>query len=222
MRRKPSKIYPKMADNYLENKFDELKNRKHVTIRRSGVSLDTLLKKNRSFRGFDKDVVVTMEQLREIVSVNQFTASARNRQALRFRLVVKSDDSAAVLKNLRFGGALPELHLPFKGTEPEAFIIVMSTVPEDRMIDIDMGISLQSMGLKAVEMGLNVLIVGSIDRKGLQEALHLPMAPLMVLAVGKGTEKIFLKPIKESEDHDYYRSEGIHYVPKLTLDDLIV
>ena len=83
------------------------------------------------------------------------------------------------------------------------------------MVDIDLGIAAQSMLLKAVEMGLNGLIIAAFNRAKLQEALFLPYPPLLVLAIGKGDEHIELKPIDESESHAYYREGGVHYVPKV-------
>jgi hypothetical protein len=44
----------------------------------------------------------------------------------------------------------------------------------------------------------------------------------MVLAIGKGAEKIQLLSIREEERHSYFRDKGIHYVPKVQLDDLIM
>ena len=127
-----------------------------------------------------------------------------------------------VLERIRLGGALPELHLPLPGTEPRAFILVCATVPEDRIVDIDLGISLQSMGLKAVEMGLNSIIVCAFDKEAVRIDFDLPAAPLAILAVGKGAESIFLKPVREGESLKYYRKEGVHYVPKIVLDDLLI
>ena len=118
------------------------------------------------------------------------------------------------------GRGLPELHLPFPGTEPEAFIVVCSTVPENPGIDIDLGISLQSMLLKAVEMGLGGLIIRNFDREPVREALGLPFEPVAVLAVGKPAERIELVPVHEGDNLSYYRKDGTHYVPKLTAEDL--
>lgn len=48
-----------MADNYLENKFDEFfGNGTRKVVKRVGHSLDELLTKNRSTRGYDKKFVV--------------------------------------------------------------------------------------------------------------------------------------------------------------------
>ena len=211
-----------MADNYLENKFERLQQARKVVVKRNHPSLDTLMHRNRSYRGFDPARVVTEEELRKIVSVNPLLSSGMNRQALRFKLVTRDTGADRVLSRIRMGAALPHLHLPFPGTEPEAFILVCSTVPEDRILDIDLGISLQSMGLKAVEMGLNVLIICAFDKQAVREDFGLPADPLAILAVGKGAESIFLKPVAAGEDLKYYRVDGVHFVPKIREEDLLL
>lgn len=182
-------------------------------------SLDTLLHRNRSTRGFDYSHPVSEEQLREIVAVNTLVASSGNRQLLRFKIVT---DASAVLPHIRMGAALPQEHLPKPGMAPQAFIAVCSTVAEDRLVDIDLGISLQSMGLKAAQMGLNVLIICALDGQALRSSLGLPSEPLALLAVGKGAESIYLKPVSAGESLSYYRKDGVHYVPKLRLEDILL
>ena len=212
-----------MADNFLESRFDELRNgRKQTIIKQVGQSLDSLLLKNRSFRGYDIQHKVSMETLKTIVGVNAKIPSARNQQVLRFKLVTAGTEAASVLENIKMGGALPELHLPLAGTEPEAFIIVCSTTDENKLVDIDAGISVQSMLLKAVEMGLRGLIIGAFNKENITKAFHLPYQPLLILAIGKGLENIRLTEISENEDHRYYRKEGTHYVPKVRVDELII
>lgn len=212
-----------MADNYLESKFDELhKAKRQTVIRQVGQSLDTLLLKNRSYRGYDHQQKVSIETLKTIVGVNNKIPSARNQQVLRFKLVNAENGAALILENIKMGGALPELHLPFEGTEPEAFIIVCSNIPENKMVDIDAGISVQSMLLKAVELGLRGLIIGAFNKEKIIQALQLPYEPLLILAIGKGNENIRLTEISEGEDHRYYRKDGTHYVPKLRMEDLII
>lgn len=212
-----------MADNYLESKFDELhKAKRQTVIRQVGQSLDTLLLKNRSYRGYDHQQKVSIETLKTIVGVNNKIPSARNQQVLRFKLVNAENSAALILENIKMGGALPELHLPFEGTEPEAFIIVCSNIPENKMVDIDAGISVQSMLLKAVELGLRGLIIGAFNKEKIIQALQLPYEPLLILAIGKGNENIRLTEISEGEDHRYYRKDGTHYVPKVRMEDLII
>ena len=209
-----------MADNYLEKKAEELREKRPV-IRRNHPSLDTLLRRNRSYRGYDPSRTVTREELMKLVEATTLVPSGMNRQALRYRLVTE-EESGKVLPLIRLGGALPELHLPLPGTEPRAFLVICSTVPECPVIDIDLGIAAQSLLLKAVETGLNGLIIRAFDAGKLQEALRLELAPLLVIAVGKGAESIFLKPVDAGESLTYYRKDGVHFVPKLKVDDLLI
>ena len=210
-----------MADNYLEKRYEEVFGRdaghRKVPAR---PGLDTLLLHNRSFRGYDKSYVVHRRQLDAMIAVNTKVASSVNLQRLRFRPVVKGSEADLINAHIRMGRGLPELHLPFPGTEPEAFIIVCSTVPENPGIDIDLGISLQSMLLKAVEMGLGGLMIRNFDREPLREGLGLPFEPVCVVAVGKPAEQVELVPVREGESLNYYRRDGVHYVPKLTAEDL--
>lgn len=210
-----------MADNYLEKRYAEVFGA-GAKKQHQRPSLDILLTRNRSYRGFCKDYVVHRRQLEAMVAVNPKLASGMNRQCLRFRLVTKGEDSAKVLSRIHLGGALPELGLPLPGTEPEAFIIVCSTCPESALVDIDLGISLQSMLLKAVEMSLGGVIVRNFDKAALAADLALPMEPLAVLAVGKPAENVQTVPVHAGEPLAYYRSEGIHYVPKIVAEDLII
>lgn len=211
-----------MADNYLEKRQAELSSSTKKVIKKVNQSLDNLLIKNRSTRGYLKEHVVRMDELQKIISVNTRIPSARNQQVLRFRPVVKGEESSKVLSCIKMGAALPDLHLPFEGTEPEAFIVVCSCVPETKFVDIDLGISLQSMLLKAVEMGLNGLAICAFNKEKLTEYLSLPLEPIAVVAIGKGAEKIQLLSIREDDNHNYYRKDGIHYVPKVRLEDLII
>lgn len=207
----------------MEKKLDEFHNgKKKTVIKPVGQSLDTLLLKNRSYRGYDKQRVVSIETLKSIVGVNNKIPSARNQQVLRFKLVTRDSGADTVLANIKLGGALPELHLPLQGTEPEAFIIVCSTIAENKLVDIDAGIAVQSMLLKAVELGYNGIIIGAFNKERITEAFQLPYEPLLILAIGKGIESIRLTEIGENDDHRYYRQDGTHYVPKVKIEDLLL
>ncbi len=212
-----------MADNYIENKFEEYNQKKKTVYKSAAPSLETLLRKNRSYRGYDPAYKVSESTLEKIVAVNTLLPSAKNQQALRFKLVTEETGADKVLENIKLGGMLPELHLPFPGTEPKAFIIVCTTVPESKMLHVDAGIAVQSMLLKAVEMGYNGLIIGAFNAKKIEEAFALPYPPILIIAIGKGREKIELTGISANESHAYYRDEnGTHYVPKVRWEELVI
>ncbi len=211
-----------MADNYLERREEALRSAGKVVLRRNTPSLDTLLLKNRSHRAYDTTYEVARRQLEAIVSVNTKIPSGRNAQRLRFKLLESREGGESFCRFLHLGGFLPELHLPAPGTEPQAFIVVCSTEAESPTIDIDLGISLQSMALKAVEIGLNALIIRAFDHNEVKQALSLELEPLAVLAVGKGLDKIELTEIPAGASTRYYRKDGVHYVPKIRIEDLLL
>ena len=209
-----------MADNYLEKKMEDYK-AQPAAKRRSAASLRRLLLHNRSYRGYDTSFKVREDQLRKIIEVATLVPSARNQQVLRFRPVL-DDEADVVLRHIRLGGALPELHLPFAGTEPRAFIVICSTIEESKYVDVDLGIVAQSMLLQATEIGLGGICIGAFDREPLRQRLNLRYEPLLVLAIGRPAERIELVECSEGESLTYYRREGTHYVPKIKVENLIL
>lgn len=212
-----------MADNYLERKMEEYRARTAAGqgSRSPLATLGRLLLKNRSHRGYDANFIVREDQLRRIIAVNTKIPSARNQQVLRFRPVL-SGEAQKVLAHIRLGGALPHLHLPLPGTEPNAFIIICSTAAEDRYVDIDLGISAQSMLLQAAEIGLNGICIGAFDKERIRQEFGLKWEPLLILAIGRGIEKIELVPIGADGERAYYRENDTHYVPKVRPEDLTI
>ena len=61
------------------------------------------------------------EELLSFIDLARQTPSGGNLQPLRYRLVTDARETAAVQALSRWGAALPELHLPFPGTEAPAW-----------------------------------------------------------------------------------------------------
>lgn len=209
-----------MADNYLGRKMEEYEAQKCASVRTRRVSLASLLAKNRSTRGFDTSFKVRKDQLVSLVEAARLAPSAMNQQVLRYRLVTE-EEAHLLLPHIRMGAALPELKLPLEGTEPNAFVVICSD-KENRYVDMDMGIATQTMLLRAVEMGLNGICIAAFDHEAVREALHLPLAPQLILAIGRSAEHIEVVDIEEGESTTYYRKNGTHFVPKFKVEDLII
>ena len=209
-----------MADNYLGKKMEDFLSGKTAAPKRV-MNLAKLVAKNRSYRGYDNSFVVRADQLHRIMEVVPMCPSAKNQQVLRLRAVLP-DEADKVLPHIRLGGALRELKLPLPGTEPRAFIVICSTVAEDKYVNMDIGIIAQTMLLQATEIGLNGICIGAFDHAAVQQSLNLPYQPLLILAIGKGSESIKLISISESDSHNYYRQDGVHIVPKLSLTDILL
>lgn len=222
----------KMADNYLEKKFQDMaehKNKKRKVI--TNKSIDSLLLRNRSHRGYDATYKVSSKELEEIISVNALTPSARNQQMLRF-LPITGEEAAEMRNHMKLGGALPELGLPLPGSEPNAYILICSKGETSKWTMMDVGISAQSMLLKAVDMGLNGICIGAFEKEFAKSLIHgrtgskgmqaEQLEPELLMAFGKGTDHIQILPIDENENHNYFRENGVHFVPKVKKSQLII
>lgn len=209
-----------MADNYLGRKMEEYEAQKCASVRTRRVSLASLLMKNRSTRGFDSSFKVRKDQLISLIEAARLAPTAMNQQALRYRLVT-SEEAHLVLPHIRLGGALPELKLPFAGTEPNAFVVICAK-KEGRFVDMDLGIATQTILLRAVEMGLNGICIAAFNQEAVSEALKLPYRPQLILAIGRSAERIEIVDIADGESQTYYRENGTHFVPKLRTEELII
>lgn len=209
-----------MADNYLGRKMEEYEAQKCASVRTRRVSLMSLLAKNRSVRGYDHSFTVRKDQLHSLIEAARFAPTAMNQQALRYRLVT-TEESHKVIPHIRLGAALRELNLPLEGTEPQAFVVICST-KEGRFVDMDMGIATQTILLRAVEMGLNGICIAAFDHKAIREELQLPLEPQIIIAIGRSAEDIEIVNIHEGDSQTYYRRDGVHFVPKIEVEDLII
>lgn len=208
-----------MADNYLERREQELRESRPKVVR-AHPSLESLLKRNRSYRGFDASHEVSRQDLLRLLEVTRWIGSGMNAQPLRYRLVTGAE-AALVHPLVKLGAALPEEHLPHPGEEPSAYIVVCSE-KTGRAVDIDLGIAAQSILLKAVGMGLGGVFILNFNPVALREALSLPMPPIAVIAIGKPSENIFLVDARPGDSLDYYRKDGVHFVPKLPVEDILI
>lgn len=187
-----------------------------------------LVKQARSHRGFRQDRKVTRQELEHLVECARFTPAARNDQVLKYYLAEKPETVAAIQPLTKWAGALAELHLPRKGAEPVAYIVICldgSLAENPAPYQRDVGIVAQTILLAAAEMGLNGCMIGSFAAGELREKLGLPEAikPQLLLALGEGTDRIVMTDVGEDGSTTYYRdAEDTHYVPKRTLGQLIL
>lgn len=187
-----------------------------------------LVKQARSHRGFRQDRKVTRQELEHLVECARFTPAARNDQVLKYYLAEKPETVAAIQPLTKWAGALAELHLPRKGAESVAYIVICldgSLAENPTPYQRDVGIVAQTMLLAAAEMGLNGCMIGSFAAGELREKLGLPetIKPQLLLALGEGTDRIVITDVGEDGSTTYYRdAEDTHYVPKRTLEQLIL
>lgn len=187
-------------------------------------TLKSLLLRNRSYRRFDESYKISQEDLREMIDAARLSASARNAQPLKYFLSSAKDLNDRIFPNLAWAGYLSDWPGPAKGERPSAYIVQLHDSTFGNNYWCDDGIAAQSILLTAVEKGLGGCIIASVKKEALSEALQLPehLKIIQVIALGKPVEKVVLEEMKNG-DFKYWRDdEGVHHVPKRSLDELIL
>ncbi len=182
-----------------------------------------LVRKNRSYRRFDRSVKLTEEQILGWIDNAHLASSAANLQPLKYKISLDDEGETAVFPHLKWAGYLTD----WAGPETEEMPTAYLTVALDKEISSnpfwDHGIAAQTILLSAAEDGFGGCMFGAIDKHGLRKALDLPdtLEILMVIALGRPVETVELEPF--TGDVKYHRDEkGVHYVPKRALEDLII
>lgn len=184
-----------------------------------------LVVRNRSYRRFHQEFAIGRETMRQLVDLARLSASAANMQPLKFILSCGSQKNALVFPHLAWAGYLKDWPGPSEGERPSAYIIILGDTEIRGSFGCDHGIAAQSILLGATERGLGGCIIGSVRRQALREALGVPSRYeiLLVLALGKPKEKVVIEKVGPAGDIKYWRdSEGVHHVPKRSLDEIIV
>lgn len=187
--------------------------------------LADLIRQNRSYRRFYQDMPVSLETLRELVELARLSASAGNRQPLKYILSCGPETNTRIFPHTRWAGYLKDWGGPAEGERPAAYVVILGDTEISKDFGCDHGIAAQSIMLGAVERGLGGCMIGALDRDGLRQALAIPERYdiLLVLALGKPRETVVIEDVGPDGDIKYYRdAEGVHHVPKRPLDDLIL
>ena len=187
-----------------------------------------LVRKNRSYRGYDESRKITEDELKDLVYTARVAGSAANLQPLKYRLVCSEAEVAKLNGITRWGKMLKDIELPHKGKYPTAYIVIcvdtdIAKVPENANTDI--GIAAQTILLAAVEQGLGGCMIGNYEKAQAAEALALPerFVPQLIVAIGKPDETVVLTDTGEDGSVKYYRdANDVHYVPKRKLEDILL
>lgn len=186
-----------------------------------------LVRKNRSYRGFDERVPVTREQLERLVELARFCPSSVNMQPLKFFLSWDGETNARIQPLTGWARRLPEKNLPYPGHRPTGFVVIChdrTLGPSPERFFKDVGIVAQTMLLGAVDMGLGGIMIGNFNGEAVRQALNLGehLVPVLILALGKPDETVVLEDAQNGEI-GYYRDEAdVHHVPKRPLAELML
>ena len=189
--------------------------------------LEELLKRDRSFRSFDENRPISPEEMKKIAAVGCLCPSTANLQVIKLREVTNKDELELLLENTGWAGYLKDEKLPPEGHSPTGYMVVCI----DRNISgaspifyKDVGICAQAMLLRACELGLGGCMIGTYKEDVLKKALGIGdgLEIALVIALGKPDEEVELCPVSEDGSIKYYRKNGVHYVPKRGLEELLI
>ncbi|NLG83342.1 MAG: nitroreductase family protein [Firmicutes bacterium] len=189
------------------------------------MTLRELVLRNRSYRRFREDIPVEYETLQELVDLARYTASAGNKQPLKYLLSYHRRWNEIVFPCLAWAGYLTDWPGPAEGERPGAYILVLGDTTLACEFGYEAGIAAQTILLGAVERGLGGCIIGGFDRATLRARLEIPSRYeiLLVLALGVPAETVVLEEPGPDGDIRYWRDEaGVHHVPKRRLSEIIL
>jgi nitroreductase len=187
--------------------------------------IEELVKKNRSYRRFYQDVSIEIEILKSLVNLGRLSASAANLQPLKYILSCEATKNALIFSHLAWAAYLKDWPGPDEGERPVAYIIILHDKEISRPLWYDQGIAAQSILLGAAEKGLGGCMIGAIKKEALRKALHIPerYEILLIIALGKPKEKVVIETVGTNGNIKYWRdNDGVHHVPKRTLEDIIL
>ena len=182
--------------------------------------LKDLIVKNRSYRRFNQDPI-SEGTLKELVDLARNSASASNRQALKYILSCDPVKNANIFPQLGFAGQLRDWNGPVEGERPTAYIIILLDTEIAKGAGCDHGIAAQSILLGATEKELGGCMHGSAKKPELMEALNIPAKYeiQLVISLGRPKEEVVLETVGADGKTSYWRDDKqVHHVPKRSLD----
>lgn len=185
--------------------------------------LKELFRKNRSYRRFDQAIPVALEDLRDMTDNVRLSASAANRQPLRFILSADAALNREIFPLLRWAAYLTDWDGPDEGERPSAYIVILGNRRESHFIDWDYGIAMQTLLLSAAEKGFGGCLIASVDKDALRNLLSVPpeLEIAVVVALGKPRETVVIEPVRDNNIKYWRDEQNVHHVPKRDLEQLI-
>jgi nitroreductase len=183
-----------------------------------------LVEHTRTCRRFDEKHAVSTDTLASLVDLARLSASAANRQPLKYILVTDPAVRETVFPCLAWAGYITDWEGPAHGERPTGYIIILGDREVSESFSVDHGIASQSIMLGATEAGLGGCIIASVKKERLRTALEIPKRYdiLLVIALGKPAEKVVIETLVDN-NVKYWRDEkGVHHVPKRTLEEIIL
>ena len=184
--------------------------------------IDKLIKETRSFRSFEK-VKISKEELEEVIEIARYSSSARNAQCIRYILISDEKVCNQVFPHTKWAGFIN--WNPTKEESPVAYILMLNEKKvgiSDTFFNFDMGIASQNIMLKLRDMKYGGCLLGAYNKPMIKDLLEISDDYDLGVLIAIGKPKEIVEIIDTTSDTRYFRSNDIHYVPKLKREDLII
>ena len=181
-----------------------------------------LATRTRSYRRFQENKLIPQELLREMINSAGFAPCASNLQRLRFSIITEEKDKDQLFSGIGWAGYITEWDGPEPGKRPSAYIVIHAPTEKKVFTGIDVGIAASYLVLSASSAGIGSCMLLNFDRMTVNNvAPSEGYDPELLIALGYPGETVKLE--KDNEKIRYWRdSEGVHHVPKLPLEKLIL
>lgn len=181
-----------------------------------------LAEKTRSYRRFQEERAIPVWKLREIIRSAGIAPCASNLQRLRYSIITDAKERMILFSGIGWAGYFADWDGPEPGKRPSAYIVVHAPEEKKSFTGIDVGISASYMVLSAYGAGIASCMLLNFDRGLTDSVAPAPgHKPELVIALGYPGETVLLE--KDNDEIRYWRDEnGVHHVPKLPLETLIL
>ena len=184
------------------------------------------IKRTRSHRKFSEKEIKSNEIL-QIIEGARFTASAKNSQILRYSYTTDQEKCKKLFSSISLGGLLKLEDKPIFEERPKAYILIAiekNTTISESMLYFDIGMASQNILLIANDLGYASCVVMSYNKKELEETLELPnnYDSKALIVLGEAKDDVILINAKNTKNTRYYIENKKHYVPKLTLEQILL
>ena len=182
-----------------------------------------LAKKCRTARSFDPKSEIPYEDLLKLVDDARISASARNLQRIKYKIIVGKEADEAY-SYFKLGGALKPEEKPTYDDRAPAYIALYAPENDtDSNLFIDVGIASEVIMLSACDMGYAGCIIRSYNPAYLKSLIKTEgYAPVCLIALGKSGEIAEIIEVVEGDSITYYKENGKHMVPKYTLESVLI
>ena len=182
-----------------------------------------LAKKCRTSRTFNPDIKISDEELIKIVDTARISASARNLQRIRYKIIT-GKEADETFGNMILGGSLkPEEKPTFDDRAPAYIALYAPSSDSDANLFIDVGIASEVIMLCACDMGYSGCIIRSFKPDYLLSLIKTEgYSPVCLVALGKSSEDAEIRDVLPGDSLKYYKENGKQIVPKCSLESIMI